>query len=370
MLKPVIAVGAHLKNTVAVSTGNRIILSQHIGDLDTTQSMHAFRTVANDLPRLHGIRPESIACDLHPDYLSTQFANEHPLPIDPVQHHVAHVFACMAENELDAPVLGVSWDGTGLGTDGTIWGGEFIRIDERSWVRLGHLHPFALPGGDAAVREPRRCGMSVLDAISDDMHETFEDMAPLKAFSAEERRTILQMIHRPFNSPHTSSAGRLFDAVASLLDIRHVVEYEGQAAMNLEWLATRSAVDSPYAMPVSPASDGSDLDWRPMIREIVGEIRSARPMKDIARRFHASLAEGISRMAQSAGIRQIVLTGGCFQNLLLTEMSIDALLKQGFHVYRHQRIPTNDGGIAAGQAYAAGLIRLIQKNASRVRETA
>ncbi len=354
-LPAVLAVGAHLKNTIAVSSGRRIIVSQHIGDLETAESIDVYRRVISDVPRLHGVTPLRIAADLHPDYVSSQYASQQGIPVAAVQHHAGHVYACMAENELEPPLLGVSWDGTGLGTDGTIWGGEFIRIDEHGWTRVAHLRQFSLPGGDAAIKEPRRSGLALLYELSAGDPDRFADLPPMEAFAGSERRTILRMLGRSVNSPRTSSAGRLFDAVASILGVRQTVRHEGQAAMNLEWLADGTNDSRAYSMRVEQAGNMLQLDWGPMLLQIIEDTRAGIPAASIARGLHDALADGICTVARSVGLERIVLTGGCFQNLLLTHLAMRKLREKGFSVYIHQRIPPNDGGIAAGQAFAAAL---------------
>ena len=231
----VLAVGAHFKNSVALGVGKDIFISQHIGDLETSEAFSAFCRTAEDLPRLYESQPSIIACDMHPDYLSTKQAARTRLPLHRVQHHFAHVLAGMADNELENPVLGVSWDGTGYGTDGSIWGGEFLLTDEESFRRVAHFRQFRLPGGDIAVREPRRTALGVLYEIWTDNLISDRRLAPIASFSNSELVVIRQMLSKGVRSPITSSAGRLFDAVASILGLRQRVTFEGQAAMELEF---------------------------------------------------------------------------------------------------------------------------------------
>ncbi len=316
------------------------------------EAFDAFGRVARDLPVLHGIAPKTIACDMHPDYRSTAYARSQNEPIVAVQHHLAHVLACMAENERRAPVLGVSWDGTGLGTDGTIWGGEFLVVDGSSWSRAATLRSFCLPGGDAAVREPRRCGLAVVHEALGEASTPLPQIQPFDAFSPAEAEALRTMIVRGVNAPLTTSVGRLFDAVAFLIGLRDRVRHEGQAAMELEWTARTSRDDGHYDLPVTTDHAPWRIDWGPMILTIIDEYRIQTPVNRIARRFHASLAHVIGRIANEAGIDDVLLTGGCFQNGLLTEMTVAALKREGHQVFWHQRIPPNDGGISAGQAYA------------------
>ena len=350
----VLAVGAHLKNNVALSVGRDIFISQHVGDLETTTALSAFRKTAADLPRLYNVQPGTVACDLHPDYLSTKYALELQKPVHRVQHHWAHVLACMAENELEAPILGVSWDGTGYGTDGTIWGGEFLLIDENSFQRVACFRQFRLPGGEASVKEPRRTALAVLHEIWGSNGLQDRDLAPIAEFSEKDIELIEKMLVQGFNAPITSSAGRLFDAVASLVGLRQRVTFEGQAAIELE-----SVID-PKVDDVYPFEVGNGLpqiiDWAPIIGEILIDLRREKSVGFISAKFHNTLAEVIVEVARAIAQPKIVLTGGCFQNRYLLERSILRLSQSGFRPYWHQRVPTNDGGIALGQAVAAALV--------------
>ncbi len=348
----ILAVGAHLKNTVALSVGSNVFLSQHIGDLETAQSHVAFLKIAGDLPRLYEAAPEVIACDMHPDYLSTQFAAESDLPVCAVQHHFAHVAACMAENEVEPPALGVAWDGTGLGTDGTIWGGEFLQIYGGSFERVAHLRQFRLPGGDAAIREPRRVAAGVLFEIFDPMTLRDLRLSVLRSFPKSEFALIDRMLRGKIRSPLTSSAGRLFDAVAAIVDLRQKASFEGQAAMELEFAAACDVEDFyPFELwdraPVV-------VDWEPMIRAIVDEVRRGVRVGLISAKFHNTLSEMILASACRFNVRDVILSGGCFQNAILTERCVQRLRAAGFHPFWHQRVPTNDGGIALGQIAVAG----------------
>jgi hydrogenase maturation protein HypF len=357
----ILAVGAHLKNSVALSVGRDVFISQHIGDLETTTALSVFRRTVADLPRLYDAQPEWVACDLHPDYLSTKYALELRSPVQQVQHHWAHVLSCMAENELEAPVLGVSWDGTGYGTDNTIWGGEFLVTDEDSFQRVACLRRFRLPGGEAAVKEPRRTALAVLYEIWGNNGLKDREIAPIAEFSEKEITLIQQMLIKGLNAPVTSSAGRLFDAVASLVGLRQRVTFEGQAAIELE-----SVID-PEVSDLYPFEIGVGLpqiiDWAPMIEEILFDLRHGKFAGLISAKFHNTLAEVIIRIAQRNDQPKVVLTGGCFQNRYLLERSILRLSQAGFRPYWHQRVPTNDGGIALGQIVAAA--RVSRRMASR-----
>jgi hydrogenase maturation protein HypF len=350
----ILAVGAHLKNSVALSVGRDVFISQHIGDLETTTALSAFHKTVADLPRLYDAQPELVACDLHPDYLSTKYALELGSPVQPVQHHWAHVLSCMAENELEPPVLGVSWDGTGYGTDSTIWGGEFLVTDEGSFQRAACFRQFRLPGGEAAVKEPRRTALAVLFEIWGNNGLKDRDLASVAEFSEKEITLIQQMLMSGFNSPITSSAGRLFDAVASLIGLRQRVTFEGQAAIELESVID-SEVSDLYQFEIG---DGLPqiIDWAPMIAEILIDLRRGKSAGLISAKFHNTLTEVIIRIAERNGQPKVVLTGGCFQNRYLLERSVLRLSQAGFRPYWHQRVPTNDGGIALGQVVAAARV--------------
>jgi len=349
----VLAVGAHLKNSVCLSVGTEVFVSQHIGDLETAEAFSAFRNVVADFQRLYEASPDVIACDMHPDYLSTRYAAQLQAKPHLVQHHWAHVLACMADNELDPPVLGVSWDGTGYGSDGTIWGGEFLLARETEFQRAGHFRPFRLPGGDAAVREPRRAALGLLyEALGENGLEK-SSLAPVRDFSATELALVRQMLVRGFNSPVTSSVGRLYDAVASLLGLRQRVSFEGQAAMELEFLVQSGVEDIyPFLLRNGPPYI---VDWQPMLKEILGDLEQGRDAGIMAAKFHNTLAETIIAVAREIGELKIVLTGGCFQNRYLTERSVQRLSDSGFRCYWHQRVPPNDGGIALGQVVSAAI---------------
>jgi hydrogenase maturation protein HypF len=350
-LPTILAVGAHLKNSVCLSVGTEVFVSQHIGDLETAEAFAAFRNVVTDFQRLYEVSPDLIACDMHPDYLSTKFAAQLQAKTHRVQHHWAHVLACMADNELEPPVLGVSWDGTGYGPDGTIWGGEFLLAQDTGFQRAGFFRPFRLPGGDAAVREPRRAALGVLfEALGEGGLEEFS-LAPVRNFSATELTLLRQMLAKGFNAPVTSSVGRLFDAVASLLDVRQRVSFEGQAAMELEYLVQPGVEDTyPFLLTKGPPFI---VEWQPMLKEIIGDLGRGRDAGIIAAKFHNTLAETIAAVAREIGEQRIVLTGGCFQNRYLTERSAQILLDSGFKCYWHQRVPPNDGGISLGQVMSA-----------------
>jgi hydrogenase maturation protein HypF len=363
----VLAVGAHLKNSVALSIGKDIFISQHIGDLETGQAFTAFCSTVADLPRLYDTQPDFVACDMHPDYLSTKHASRMRRPLRPVQHHLAHVLACMAEHELEDPVLGVAWDGTGYGTDGTIWGGEFLLIDEGSFQRVAHFRQFRLPGGEAAVKEPRRSALGVLYEIWGATGISERRLAPAASFTESELAVIRQMLARGLHSPLTSSAGRLFDAVASILGLRQALTFEGQAAMELEFVMQEN-VHETYPFRIIDDSPFI-VDWAPIILQILIDLERDVSPGYISAKFHDTLVELILAVAQKIGEPKVLLTGGCFQNRYLVERSVQRLSEVGFTPYWHQRVPPNDGGIALGQVVAAGRSKMAMAKLEKNKET-
>ena len=351
-LQPALAVGAHLKNTVAITAGSNIVVSQHIGDLETKQSLDAFHKVIGDFQSLYETQPAEVVCDLHPDYLSTSYAKSTGLPTFGIQHHYAHIASCMAENQLEGPVLGVSWDGTGYGGDGTIWGGEFLLAAEGTFQRVAALKSFRLPGGDQAVKEPRRTALGLLHELYGDLEYSDASLLPITSFSKPALGVVRQMLEKDVQSPWTTSAGRLFDAVASIIGLRHIVNFEGQAAMELEYAATGQTTDDSYEFLVSDSDNRLVVDWSPMIMELIEEKRQGVLDRILAAKFHNTLAEMILAVALRIREFRVVLSGGCFQNKILTERTVRLLEASGFRAYWHQRIPPNDGGIAAGQIFA------------------
>jgi hydrogenase maturation protein HypF len=346
----ILAVGGHLKNTIAITIEGQAFLSQHIGDLQTPQAYSAFQTTIDRLSSIYEFTPEAIACDAHPDYRSTQFAQQQQLPVIPVQHHYAHVLACMAEHHLTPPVLGVAWDGTGFGLDGTIWGGEFLYIQERGFDRVAHWRSFPLPGGDRAVKEPRRVALGLLYELFGDAAFSQTHLFPIQSFSQLELSLLQTALKKGLNTPRTSSVGRLFDAIASLLGLYQTTTFEGQGAMALEFAITPS--EACYSLEVIPGNPIL-LNWEPLIRELLDDLEQGQLISCISAKFHNTLIEGILAIAQNFPDIPIVLTGGCFQNKYLLEQGILRLHKLGIATYWHSQIPPNDGGIALGQILAA-----------------
>jgi hydrogenase maturation protein HypF len=350
-----LATGAHLKNTIAVSVGPDIFVSQHIGDLETAQAFEAFQRVIYSFKHLYEVEPSSIACDAHPEYLSTQFAWMSQLPARSIQHHFAHVMACMAENEIAAPALGVAWDGAGYGLDGTIWGGEFLRVTDDSFARVAHFRTFRLPGGEKAIKEPRRVAIGLLYEILGEELFAMDELAPVRSFEAQELNLLRQMLLKKINAPVTSSAGRIFDAVASIAGVRQITKFEGQGAMELEFALDGLHTDETYPAPLGEGDQQSTIivDWQPMMLSVINDVRRGVPAGIISAKFHNTMAESIVAVARRVSEERVALTGGCFQNKYLTERAIRRLRDEGFRPYWHQRIPPNDGGIALGQIVAA-----------------
>lgn len=352
--RPLLAVGAHQKNSVALLAGTNAVLSQHIGDLSTLKAYEAFEQEIASLQELYPGAVGEIACDQHPGYLSSIYARDHTSKVRTVQHHYAHVASCMAEHGLEGSVLGVAWDGTGYGPDGTVWGGEFLLTGAGTYRRVASFRPFPLPGGEKAVREPRRSAIGLLNEVLGSRLFSRGDLAPLRSFTEEERLLLRQAVARGIGSPRTSSVGRLFDAVASILGLLQKSEFEGQAAMALEFLSHESDARTsyPFEMSVRPGTALLEIDWAPMVEAVLSEIGNSAANARVAAKFHNTLAEIIVAVARRFGEARVVLTGGCFQNASLLERSIRLLRSGGFEPIWHRRIPPNDGGIALGQLYA------------------
>lgn len=349
---PVLAFGAHQKNTVALLFDGQLVASQHLGDLSSREGAQLLERTVTDLLDFYRVQPERLACDLHPDYASTRFAerfaSERGLPLLRVQHHHAHGAACAAEHGLREPALALAWDGTGFGTDGSIWGGEALVVDRSTFRRVGHLRPFPLPGGDKAAKEPRRAACGLLWACRgpEGWPAEVEDW-----WTEAERQLLFRMLSQDLNSPRTSSLGRLFDAVAALAGIRWQRGFEGQAAMELEFAAEPCGTSQGFPWAFREVEGVRIADPRPLVEALLRD--RARGPELLARRFHESLADLALAWARHAGLGTVLLTGGCFQNALLTGLVTDRLAGAGFRVLRHRRLPPNDGSIAAGQAAVA-----------------
>jgi len=340
----VLAVGGELKNTFCVVRGGNAFVSQHIGDLKDFRTLDFYRREIEEWQRLLHVTPVAIAHDLHPDYLSTKYAQQQvsPLPVG-VQHHHAHIVSVMAEHELHEPVIGVALDGTGYGTDGTIWGGEFMVADRTDLERVAHFKAYPLPGGDKAVTEPWRMATSVLLAEHLPTHHRH---APL----------IEQMIATGFNTPLTTSAGRLFDAVAALLGLGDEVTYEAQAAIRLEAIADTS-VTAAYEFRVITHERPWVVDFGPAIQTLVAEKKSQVPIREIAAKFHNTVAAAVVQICRyvrgQRSLNTVALSGGVFQNEFLLRRVVEQLQARHFQVFTNTAVPTNDGGLALGQAAVA-----------------
>jgi hydrogenase maturation protein HypF len=351
-LPNVLAFGGQQKSTIAVGCGSSAFLSRHIGDLDSPMAASALTRTIADLNNLLHISPKVIICDTHPEYLSTRLAHRTGKTTREVQHHHAHILSVMADNQVDTDVLGIAWDGTGLGDDGTIWGGEFLKVDKGSHSRFASLRQFPLLGGERAIREPRRAALALLHECFGDEFWNLHRLAPVADTTDADRRVITSMLTHGVNSPRTSSMGRFFDGIASILGLRQTAEFEGQAAMELEFAVADVDDDDSYPFAVERA-DCRRVDWRPMVRAIVANLDRNIPVGRISSRFHSTLAEIALQIAVSAGIRHVALGGGCFQNRVLLERTISRLRDGGFEVSWSRQVPPNDGGLALGQIIAA-----------------
>lgn len=352
---PILALGGQLKSTIALFFDGQVVVSQHLGDARSAEAAALIERTALDLVRLFGVRPERVACDLHPDYASSRIAERlaeaFGAPLVRVQHHHAHVAACMAEHGLDGPVLGLAWDGAGYGLDGAVWGGEVLVVDSVSSRRAAHLRSFPLPGGERAMQEPRRAALGLL-------WETLGEGARDHArgwFRDAELGPMLSMLARGTNSPRTTSVGRLFDAVAALAGLRGTASFEGQAAMELEALAEAAGEQPGYALPVRAGAPGTPavIDSGPLIDAVLGDRREGVPAGVIASRFHAALVDVAEALAVAHGQRRVVLAGGCFQNALLAASIRGRLAARGFEVHTPRLYPPSDGGLSLGQIFVA-----------------
>ena len=351
-----LALGGQERTAIAVASEHGIVVGPHIGDLDTMATRAAHEAAASDLCDMHGIEPELVVCDRHPDYASTQLAHEHGRPVREIQHHGAHVFSCMADNGIAPPLVGFAFDGTGYGEDGTIWGGEAILVTEDMWRRVASLRPFALPGGEMAIREPRRIAIALLlDALGQDAFQHADTLMPVRSRRGSDLAVMKRMIETGVNTPLTSSVGRLFDGVAAIIGLRQITSYSGQAAIELEGLTGHATTSSTDAYSFDVCSDGSCLivDWRPTIRQLVNDVQSDRDLVEMATAFHNGIALAMVKVAKAIGEPTVALSGGCFQNRTLAERAKAHLETAGFTVYLHRDVPPNDGGLAVGQIACA-----------------
>lgn len=352
-VKPILACGPELKNTFCLTRDEYAFVSQHIGDMENLETLEHFEETIALYKRLFRIEPQVIAHDLHPEYLATKYAKSQSALYNlqfAVQHHHAHIAACLADNGWrpeDGPVIGVAWDGTGYGSDGHIWGGEFLVADYRGFQRVGHLEYLPMPGGEAAIRNPYRLAIGYLYALSGCLSAW--DMR----IGEEELQVIRRQVDRRFNCPYTSAGGRLFDAVSALLEVCTRVSYEGQAAVALEMQAEEGEPDAAYPF----VADGGIIRLRPLFEALLADRERGVPVAEMAWRFHVTVAEMIrvccERIAAETGLRTVALSGGCFQNRLLLALTVPRLERAGLRVLVHRQVPCNDGGVSLGQAVIA-----------------
>ena len=363
----ILATGPELKNTFCLTKDNYAFLSHHIGDMENYETLQSFQTGIHHFEQIFRIEPEAIACDMHPNYLSTRYAQDRAhstgLPIVYIQHHHAHIAACMADNNLSGnrPVIGVSFDGTGYGDDSAIWGGEFLLADYAGYQRFAHLKYSPLPGGDTAIRKPARIALAQLWQAG---LEWSEDLMPIKFLCGDDLTLLRSMLENNINCPLTSSIGRLFDAVSALVGVRGEINYEGQAAIELEVIADPDLNDQ-YSFEfvnLHNSQNGSDLnpillDTAPIFHEIISDLNKGIPIPTISGKFHNGIADGVARMCeimrQEYNINEVILSGGVWQNRLLLNKTLSLLERSKFSVYIHQQVPANDGGLALGQAAIA-----------------
>jgi len=359
-----LACGGELKNTFAIAREDRVILSQHIGDLTNAETYAFFQEMVDRFEHLFRHHPRLLAHDLHPQYLSTRYARERSSSADPnletlaVQHHHAHVAACMADNGVVEPVIGVVFDGLGYGLDGHVWGAELLVADYGGFRRQGQLRYVPLPGGDQASRQPWRMALSYLYDLSGGRLDPWP-RSLMERFESAQIDAVVDMLERKFNSPLASSMGRLFDAVAALVGLCDENTFEGQAAVSLEVAAGSAAgplVGYPWALQEQKSF--ITVDAKPLFSGVLADLRRGVPKEQIAWRFHRSVAELVAscagRIRQLFGLNRVALSGGVFQNKLLTEMTLELLRTAHFEPLVHRRVPPNDGGLSLGQAAIAG----------------
>jgi hydrogenase maturation protein HypF len=358
--KQVLACGAELKNTFCLTKDNYAFVSQHIGDLENMETMEHFETTIELYKKLFRIKPEIVAYDMHPEYLSTKYAKslgveDKNLNLVPVQHHHAHIVSCMVENGVEEKVIGVAFDGTGYGSEGRIWGGEFLIADYKGFERVGHLEYVPLPGGTAAIERPYRMAISYLvtllgkDALTPGLRF-------LNDVSSLEIDLVKKQLEKGINSPLTSSCGRLFDAVSALIGIRGRIDYEAQAAIEMEMAAEEGDFGS-YPFSIIERDGVNIVQLKELFLGVIQDLRDGMTQARISAKFHRTMAEMVvwmcQRLAQKSGINKIALSGGVFQNRLLLRLTVAAFEKAEFEVLTHSKVPTNDGGVSLGQAVIA-----------------
>jgi len=360
--KQVLACGAEEKNTFCLTRDDHAFVSQHIGDMENEETLEHFQNTIELYKQLFRVQPEIIAYDMHPEYLPTKYALEEGkklgLKMVPVQHHHAHIVSCMVENGVEEPVIGVSFDGTGYGPDGTIWGGEFLLADWRGYDRVGHLEAVPLPGGAAAIKKPRRMALSYLYTLLGQDYSL--EGLPLEGLDKKETDIIKQQLKRGLNSPLTSSAGRLFDGVSALAGVRGEVDYEAQAAIELEMITPddiEGVGEGAYPFAIVEQEGVKVVKLGELVSAVVGDIRGGVGAPTVSARFHRTMAQIITDMcsavAREKHLKRVALSGGVFQNRLLTRLTVSALHKAGLETLTHRLVPPNDGGISLGQAVIA-----------------
>ncbi|HEY5501991.1 MAG TPA: carbamoyltransferase HypF [Candidatus Anoxymicrobiaceae bacterium] len=351
----VLALGAELKNTFCVLRGEQAFMGQHIGDMESEGEVEHFEEALAAVLRLFSLEPEVVAHDLHPDYLTTQMAPEFGLPMVGVQHHHAHIVSCLADNAASGEVIGVAWDGTGYGTDGTVWGGEFLVCDETSFRRAAHLYRYPMPGADACIYRLYRMVYGVMSELFEDEETAMERLRARFDIDDAEAASLVFQVKNKVNTPITSSAGRLFDVAAALAGLRGEASYDGQAACELEAVArdTREY----YNFILDRSAEPWVVDTRPVFREMLIDIDSGKAPAEVAGKFHATMAlaiiETCEAIADATGLGRVALSGGVFQNEMLATWAVDGLTSSGLAVMVHGRVPCNDGGVSLGQAVVA-----------------
>ena len=363
--KQILACGPEVKNTFCLTKDNYAFVSQHIGDMENLETLEHFESTIELYKRLFRIEPEIIAYDMHPEYLSTNYAksigeNRNDLALVPVQHHHAHIVSCMVENHVEEPVIGVSLDGTGYGSDGCIWGGEFIVGDCKSFERFGHFEYIPMPGGALAIERSYRMAMGYLLTLFGE-DSVIQDLSLVRNVANQEVDLMRKQIAQGINSPLTSSCGRLFDAVSALIGVRSIVDYEAQAAIELEMIAKEGECGR-YSFLITEQDGVSIIQLKELFQGIIGDLEDDVAQSTISMKFHNTIRDMIIEMCllmtKKNGIKTVALSGGVFQNRLLLRLTVDALHKAGFKVLTHEKVPANDGGISLGQAVIANFTEL------------
>lgn len=353
----ILALGGHLKNSIALALEDKIVVSQYLGDLDSQDNRNLFQKTIEKLTGIYNFHPDTVTCDLHPDYYSSYYAEElankrvNGKPnVVRIQHHIAHIFSVIAEHNPPLPILGVAWDGTGYGLDNTIWGGEFFLISSSGIQRIASFYPFPLPGGETAIFEPIRISFSLVSILKNAGDIITRIPSIKQAFSEREISLLAKLLERGVNCPLTSSVGRLFDGISALLGLTDKVTFEGQAAMNLEFAIDNYSPREAYLLSWQPSQNYFGyIYWQEMLTQIISDYIQGKPPQEISAKFHLTLARIILEIAQKTQVKNVVISGGCFQNRFLLNQSINLLRNHNLNVFFAQKIPTNDGGLAVGQ---------------------